>query len=126
MAIIDEEQPLLRVTDPSEDLEYDVKHNEVILDFEPMDPEDPRNWATSFKWFIVLLLALMAFTVYFSYAPHRICHHELILITGRLRVSVLSQWLARSLKTSTENMQAQLPALSLSLSGSSVKQQVHS
>lgn len=58
MAPADEEQPLLRtVTEDS------VKHDEVILDFEPLDPEDPRNWSDAFKWFIVLLLACMAFTV---------------------------------------------------------------
>lgn len=58
MTVPDEEQPLLRrIT------EDDAKHAEVILDFEPLDPEDPRNWSDGFKWFIVLLLACMAFTV---------------------------------------------------------------
>jgi len=58
MAITDEEQPLLRtVTEDS------TKHAEVILDFEPLDPEDPRNWSETFKWGVVLLLASMAFTV---------------------------------------------------------------
>lgn len=61
MAIADEEQPLLRQC--TRDSETSVKHNEVILDFEPLDPEDPRNWTAGFKWFIVLLLACMAFTV---------------------------------------------------------------
>jgi hypothetical protein len=35
----------------------------VILDFEAGDPENPREWDTKFKWFIVFLLAFMAFTV---------------------------------------------------------------
>ncbi|KAF2826192.1 MFS general substrate transporter [Ophiobolus disseminans] len=61
MAFADEEQPLLRtVTQDS------GKHDEVILDFEPLDPEDPRNWSEAFKWFIVALLATMAFTVTFT------------------------------------------------------------
>ncbi|KAH7089695.1 major facilitator superfamily domain-containing protein [Paraphoma chrysanthemicola] len=64
MAIPDEEQPLLR-TITEEDV---VKHtgDEVILDFDPFDPEDPRNWSEAFKWCIVLLLACMAFTVTFT------------------------------------------------------------
>ncbi|KAH5279154.1 hypothetical protein HBI42_019510 [Parastagonospora nodorum] len=61
MSIPDEEQPLLRQI-----TEDDTKHDEVILDFEPMDPEDPRNWSPAFKWCIVLLLASMAFTVTFT------------------------------------------------------------
>ncbi|KAF1844588.1 MFS general substrate transporter [Cucurbitaria berberidis CBS 394.84] len=66
MVLADEEQPLLRVISRTAGSEYSVKHDEVILDFEPLDPEDPRNWTSSFKWFIVLLLALMAFTVTFT------------------------------------------------------------
>jgi hypothetical protein len=60
MAITDEEQPLLRQI-----TQEDAKHagDEVILDFEVADPEDPRNWSEGFKWCIVLLLACMAFTV---------------------------------------------------------------
>jgi hypothetical protein len=58
MATADEEQPLLRQITGE-----DTKHDEVILDFEPFDPEDPRNWSESFKWYIVLLLACMSFTV---------------------------------------------------------------
>lgn len=62
MAVPDEEQPLLcrQITEES------IKRDEVILDFEPLDPEDPRNWSDGFKWFIVLLLACMAFTVTFT------------------------------------------------------------
>jgi hypothetical protein len=58
MAIADEEQPLLRQL-----TQEDAKHDEVILDFEAADPQDPRNWSEGFKWCIVLLLACMAFTV---------------------------------------------------------------
>ncbi|KAL5117078.1 hypothetical protein ACEQ8H_005037 [Pleosporales sp. CAS-2024a] len=61
MLVADEEQPLLRQI-----TEDDAKHHQVILDFEPLDPEDPRNWSHGFKWFIVLLLASMAFTVTFT------------------------------------------------------------
>jgi hypothetical protein len=56
--LMDEEQPLLRTT-----TEDSTKHDEVILYFEPLDPEDPRNWSNGFKWFVVWLLACMAFTV---------------------------------------------------------------
>lgn len=33
-------------------------------DFADGDPENPLEWAPSFKWFIVFLLAMSAFTVY--------------------------------------------------------------
>lgn len=62
MATTEEQQPLLRPV--VEDVESaDGKHDEVILDFEAGDPENPREWDTKFKWFIVFLLAFMAFTV---------------------------------------------------------------
>lgn len=54
-----EQQPLL-VEDPlcEEDLS---KH---LLDFDPNgDSDNPREWPTPFKWTIVGLLALTAFTV---------------------------------------------------------------
>jgi hypothetical protein len=60
MAITDEEQPLLRQV-TREDAKF--AGDEVILDFEVADPEDPRNWREGYKWCIVLLLACMAFTV---------------------------------------------------------------
>ncbi|KAJ4369912.1 hypothetical protein N0V83_005676 [Neocucurbitaria cava] len=66
MVLTDEEQPLLRILSIPGDSADGVKHDEVILDFEPLDPENPRNWTSSFKRFIVLLLALMAFTVTFT------------------------------------------------------------
>lgn len=61
MATTEEQRPLLRPV--VEDAGADTKHDEVILDFEAGDPENPRNWDTKFKWLIVLLLAFMAFTV---------------------------------------------------------------
>lgn len=64
MATAEEQQPLLRPT--VEVAEADTKHDEVILDFEAGDPENPRNWDSKFKWLIVLLLAFMAFTVTFT------------------------------------------------------------
>jgi hypothetical protein len=78
MTIPDEEQPLLRQI-----TEDDTKHDEVILDFEPLDPEDPRNWSDAFKWCIVLLLASMAFTVYVLTLIHDFsivdpCHPNLL------------------------------------------------
>jgi hypothetical protein len=59
--LMDEEQPLLRHI--TEDRASGGKHGEVILDFEPLDPDDPKNWSLGFKWFTVLLLACMAFTM---------------------------------------------------------------
>lgn len=61
MATVEEQQPLLRPV--VEVVEADVKHDEVILDFEAGDPENPREWDSKFKWSIVFLLAFMAFTV---------------------------------------------------------------
>ncbi|CAO2648554.1 Nn.00g078210.m01.CDS01 [Neocucurbitaria sp. VM-36] len=66
MVFTDEEQPLLRVLSITEEPGASVKHDEIILDFEPLDPENPKNWTSSFKWSIVLLLAFMAFTVTFT------------------------------------------------------------
>jgi hypothetical protein len=61
MATAGEQQPLLRPI--VEDAEADTKHDEVILDFEAGDPENPREWDPKFKWLIVSLLAFMAFVV---------------------------------------------------------------
>ncbi len=61
MATVEEQQPLLRPI--VEAVEGNVKHDEVILDFEAGDPENPREWDSKFKWLIVFLLAFMAFTV---------------------------------------------------------------
>jgi len=75
----DEEQPLLRrssemnrITERS--LQYGVVDftssgltpptDAIVVDFDPLgDPDNPLDWATSFKWTIVGMLAMMAFTV---------------------------------------------------------------
>jgi hypothetical protein len=68
MVLTDEEQPLLRII--SHDIESNHQEERAkaanALDFEPLDPEDPRNWPSGYKWVVVSLLALMAFTVYAS------------------------------------------------------------
>lgn len=59
-----EEQPLLcPAAQEYVDSQVDAAQTAVILDFEPDDSEDPRNWPNAFKWAIVLMLACMAFTV---------------------------------------------------------------
>lgn len=69
MVVTDEEQPLLRIishdldTSSNQEQPSGSANTDDALDFEPLDPEDPRNWNPGFKWGIVLLLALMAFTV---------------------------------------------------------------
>jgi MFS family permease len=71
MVLTDEEQPLLRIISrdyESTQEERNFKDNDHALDFEPFDPEDPRNWPSGFKWGIVSLLALMAFTVYAQFS----------------------------------------------------------
>ncbi|KAI8943448.1 hypothetical protein NX059_001457 [Plenodomus lindquistii] len=65
MVYTDEEQPLLRIISHDQNSTH-KNDDESILDFEPLDPEDPRNWRPAFKWSIVLLLAAMAFTVTFT------------------------------------------------------------
>lgn len=65
-----EETPLLRGF-PEDDGAF--KGHGVVFDFDPKgDSENPRDWPSSFKWAIVLLLACMAFTVYAS--PSSIPH----------------------------------------------------
>lgn len=68
MVFTDEEQPLLRIISHDyESIQHERDGGEAgndALDFEPLDPEDPRNWSRAFKWGNVFLLALMAFTVY--------------------------------------------------------------
>jgi hypothetical protein len=64
--VADEQQPLLTCStlqDP--DNASSVKRNEVLLDFEDGDDENPVEWTVKFKWFIVLLLATLSFTVYY-------------------------------------------------------------
>lgn len=67
MVITDEEQPLLRIIshdyDSTQQDDHGVNEGDDALDFEPLDPEDPRNWSWGYKWGNVMLLAFMAFTV---------------------------------------------------------------
>ncbi|EMD59188.1 hypothetical protein GGP41_009070 [Bipolaris sorokiniana] len=68
MVLTDEEQPLLRII--SHDYESTQQEGDQYgndqLEFEPLDPEDPRNWSWAHKWSNVLLLAFMAFVVTFT------------------------------------------------------------
>ncbi|KAG9195554.1 hypothetical protein G6011_00675 [Alternaria panax] len=70
MVLTDEEQPLLRIISHDYESIQQEREGEVggndALDFEPLDPEDPRNWSKAYKWGNVFLLALMAFTVTFT------------------------------------------------------------
>ncbi|CAN9170435.1 hypothetical protein CUC08_Gglean011773 [Alternaria sp. MG1] len=70
MVFADEEQPLLRIISHEyESIQQERDGEEAgndALDFEPLDPENPRNWSKTFKWGNVFLLALMAFTVTFT------------------------------------------------------------
>ncbi len=67
----DETQPLLRsVTNEGHQVYIagqdgaDIPTT-VVVDFDPAgDPDNPLDWPAPFKWTIVSLLALMAFTVY--------------------------------------------------------------
>ncbi|RMZ67048.1 major facilitator superfamily transporter [Pyrenophora seminiperda CCB06] len=73
MVLTDEEQPLLRIlshdldtSSTQEQPNCSSENRNDALEFEPFDPEDPKNWGWGFKWGIVSLLALMAFTVTFT------------------------------------------------------------
>ena len=62
---MDETLPLL--PDQERDLiaECDEGTRKDIVDFDPSgDAENPADWPASYKWGVVVLLALMAFTVY--------------------------------------------------------------
>jgi hypothetical protein len=65
--VANEQQPLLAPTTQDPENALIPKHDEVLLDFEDGDHDNPREWTGRYKWCIVLLLASMAFTVY---APH--------------------------------------------------------
>ncbi|KAL8377255.1 hypothetical protein RB595_008099 [Gaeumannomyces hyphopodioides] len=78
-ALLEETDPLLgdvaanRVrhavtVDPDAPTEERALMGEQPLDFGlgDADPDDPMNWAPAYKWFIVSLLALMAFAVTFT------------------------------------------------------------
>jgi hypothetical protein len=67
MVLTDEEQPLLRIISHDYDgTQHEGRgehHEDIALEFDPEDPEDPRNWSWGHKWGNVLLLAFMAFIV---------------------------------------------------------------
>ncbi|KAI1420810.1 MFS transporter [Xylaria sp. FL1777] len=66
---MDETQPLLaevRIVDTERCHDDGVAHKDII-DFDVSgDPENPMEWPTAYKWGVVLLLCLMAFTVTFT------------------------------------------------------------
>jgi hypothetical protein len=61
---MDETQPLLQNQNRVYFVRQDENASKDIVHFDPNgDPENPREWPEAYKWFIVFLLALMAFTV---------------------------------------------------------------
>jgi hypothetical protein len=61
--LLDENQPLLGA-DNDRSRPQDEAEEELDIDFDPSgDPDNPLEWPATFKWTIVALLALMAFTV---------------------------------------------------------------
>lgn len=64
----DEERPLLQ-SDRALPTSYHTTHD-PDADFDPNDDQDdPRQWPMAYRWGLVSLLALMAFTVYASIPP---------------------------------------------------------
>jgi hypothetical protein len=64
--VANEQQPLLAPTTQDHEHALIPEHDEVLLDFENGDNDNPKEWTVGFKWCIVLLLASMAFTVYIT------------------------------------------------------------
>ncbi|OCT48794.1 putative major facilitator superfamily transporter [Cladophialophora carrionii] len=63
----EETRPLLRDAEMAEDGSLKAARGNDIVDFDPTgDSENPRDWPKAYKWSIVALLALMAFTVTFT------------------------------------------------------------
>ncbi|RMY98385.1 hypothetical protein D0860_08525 [Hortaea werneckii] len=64
--MIDEEQPLLRPDRAPQSISHHATQ-EPDADFDPDgDQDDPRQWPMTYRWGLVSLLALMAFTVTFT------------------------------------------------------------
>lgn len=62
---MDETLPLLPDQERDLVVECDEHIRRDIVDFDPTgDAENPTEWPAAYKWGIVLLLALMAFTMY--------------------------------------------------------------
>ena len=58
--VLDERQPLLH----NESARHYDDATKDLVDFDPNgDPEDPLQWPNAYKWSVVSLLAVMAFTV---------------------------------------------------------------
>jgi MFS family permease len=86
----DDAQPLLRsvtneghqvYTDPAPVPQDGADTTETtIVDFNPNgDAENPLEWPTPFKWAVVSMLAMMAFTVYVSCLTHLLPHEPIAL-----------------------------------------------
>lgn len=61
-----ESEPLLRHADTQRSYDDSVKEDNIV-DFDPNgDADNPLEWPNAYKWCIVLLLALTAFTVTFT------------------------------------------------------------
>ncbi len=71
---MDETAPLLVGAECEVGERYDEDARKDIVDFDPEgDAENPMEWPAAYKWSIVALIALTAFTVY-AY------HHHLIYL----------------------------------------------
>lgn len=73
MASQDEQRPLL------EDIVDDAAVESTFASFKEHDPKNPREWTSSFKWFVLWILAFCAFTVYVS-------THRVLIVTNRLSI----------------------------------------
>jgi hypothetical protein len=61
---MDETQPLLQNQSRAYFEHQDNDTSKDVIQFDPNgDPENPKEWPHAYKWFIVFLLAFMAFTV---------------------------------------------------------------
>ncbi|RYP30707.1 hypothetical protein DL767_006123 [Monosporascus sp. MG133] len=64
---MDDTLPLLSNPDSQIGGRYDEQNSKDIVDFDPKgDAENPMEWPVAYKWSIVALLALTAFTVTFT------------------------------------------------------------
>jgi hypothetical protein len=62
--LVNENQPLLGADDDRSRRQDEADALDGAIDFDPSgDPDNPLEWPAAFKWSVVSLLALMAFTV---------------------------------------------------------------